>query len=97
MPDLIDGWKKPPRMTRWQRLLYFFGWYDLGQCLWCPKCGNEMVSDPGTAYKGLHGTYDQVECKCGECCNWSTWDMSPPAPVLLHTQAEDRRLDAGSY
>ena len=98
MPALIDGWKKPPRMTRLQSLLHFFGLYDWGLCVWCPKCGNEMESDSGTIYKGhpsrMHG---RIKYQCAECGNWSMWDMSPPVPVLLYTQAKDRRLDAGSY
>jgi DNA-directed RNA polymerase subunit RPC12/RpoP len=84
--------KMKPRASRWLR---FKRWLTLepeqSPVIWCPRCGNEMVSDPKTTTEmtgeGL------LVYRCHECTTRSAWDMSTPVPVLIHTQGKDRRSE----
>jgi DNA-directed RNA polymerase subunit RPC12/RpoP len=84
---------RPPRASRWLRFKRFMGWApEQSPRVWCPRCGNELVSDPRTKSE-MKPNGGLLEYRCGECSSWSAWDFGAPVPLLIHTQGEDRRAE----
>ncbi len=82
--------KMKPRATRWLRFKRWLGVAPLqGTCVWCPRCGNEMVSCPRT--KAWQHEAHTVRYECGECSLESAWDFGPPAPIMLWSDDGLRR------
>ena len=72
--------KMPPRASRWLR---FMRWIGLaapqGACVWCPTCGNELVSCPDSPANDL---IVGVAYVCAVCDTGSLWDFDSPVPFL---------------
>jgi len=83
---------RPPRASRWLRLKRALGLVpEQSPCVWCPRCGNELVSDPRTKSEMKGNGQGLLEYCCGECSTWSAWDFGAPVPLLIHGPADDRR------
>lgn len=61
--------------------------------MWCPCCGNELLSDPRTRHvvrcDGFVAT-NRVDYRCGACEMWVLWDLGPLVPVCLKEFGESR-------
>lgn len=72
--------KKPPRASRWLRFMRWLGLAaQQGTCVWCPTCGNELVSCPDSPANDLT---EGVAYVCAVCNTGSLWDFDAPAPIL---------------
>lgn len=70
---MTDGrplWKRllgidaPPRQTTW---------------VYCPGCGADLCTEPGTTYSDT----DLVRYACGRCEHRSAWLFDAPVPILI--------------
>lgn len=79
---------KPPRASLALKVKRFLGLEDKQHTfVWCPRCGNELVSDPHAGFTS-HGS--TVIYDCGDCASESAWDFGPPTPILLTAQEDHR-------
>ena len=86
---------RPPRASRWLRFKRWLGVEpEQSPCVWCPRCGNELVSDPRTKSNMRNNGRGLLDYQCGECGTWSAWDFEPPVPLLVQATGDDRRADA---
>ncbi len=51
---------------------------------YCPRCGIDLVADPGTTYTDT----DLVRYNCGSCGTRSEWLFDAPVPLLISPRLE---------
>lgn len=77
--------RRPPRASWWLRLLRWTGMApEQRTCIWCPRCGLELCSDPASTYTSDGPLVSPlVRYVCSECGLASLWDVSAPVPLLI--------------
>lgn len=67
----------------WHRIVAFFRPAPMQTCwCWCPGCRRELTA---MAEAFIYNDGDLVHYACDTCGMFSTWDFSPPVPILLDT------------